>query len=95
MQHSVDFMSNPEGCLSRTNLNVSPKHIEIILNLVSQLQDVIMCHEHSLCSLWPCAFSYLDMKLSYLQSILTHNEGLLSTPRLCLDTSSFPRRFAS
>lgn len=95
MQHFVNCKSNPKGCLSRTNFNVSPKHIEILLNLVSQLQDVILCHECSLCSHWPYAFTYLDMRLPYLQSKLAHNEGLPSSSGLCLVTTSFPGRFSS
>lgn len=95
MQHSVNCMSNPEGCLSRTNINLSPKHIEILLNLVSQLQGVILSCERSLCSHWPCAFTYLDTRLPYLQSILAHNGGLRSSSGLCLDTTSFPERFTS
>lgn len=95
MKLAVYCMSNPKGCLSRTNFNVSPKHIEILLNLLSQLQNVILCHKCSLCSHWPCAFTCLDRRLHNLQSILAHNEGLPSSSGLCLHTTSFPGRFAS
>jgi len=92
---TVNCMSSPEGCLSRTNINVSPKHIEILFSLVSRSQDIILCCERTLCSHWPCAFPHLDMRLPCFQSMLAHSGGLPSSSGLCLDTTSFPGRSVS